>query len=126
MRTHKALLSIVMALATLASSGCAIPIHDFQYCSPVPGGLGAVCDNFLTDNQLILDQAQWLALQNQWMAAGQAVECTQSKTVGDLKAEIEKLCSVTRCSYKVQQKVNALISSLEKIETTGKKSLTLK
>lgn len=115
----------LMGLITL-SSGCAVPIKDFRYCSPVPGNLGAVCDNFLTDNQTILDQSQWLALQAEWIAAGQAIECTQSQTVGDLKKELEKLCSVTTCAYEVEQQVKQIVSSLEKIETTSQKSFTLK
>lgn len=126
MRMRTRLSFILMALTTLTASGCAIQIHDFQYCSPIPGAIGAVCDNFLTDNQLILDEAQWLALQAQWMAQGQSVECTTSQTVGDLKAEIEKLCSVTRCTYKTRQQVRQIVSRLRKIETTGEKSLTLR
>jgi hypothetical protein len=126
MRMHTARSFTLMALITLLASGCAIQIKDFQYCSPIPGNVGAVCDNFLTDNQLILDEAQWLALQAQWLADGQATECTTSQTVGDLKAAIEKLCSVTRCTYKTRQQVRQIISRLKKVQTTGAMSLTLK
>lgn len=125
MPTLKARLFILMGL-TAFTSGCAVQIRDFQFCSPVPGNLGAVCDNFLTDNQLILDEAQWVALQADWITHGQAVECTQAQVVGDLKSEIEKLCSVSSCTYETKQKVDQIISSLQKIETTGQKSLTLK
>jgi hypothetical protein len=110
----------------LLGSGCATAIKDFQYCSPIPGGLGAACDNFLTANQQILDQATWLALQANWAAQGQATECTTSQVVGDLKAEIEKLCSVTKCSYVTAAKVQVIVSGLKKIQANGERSLTLK
>ena len=95
---------------------CSIPIHDEQFCSPIPGGLGAVCDNFLTSNQLILSQDQWNALQNKWIASGQAVECTTSKTVGDIKAEIEELCSRVSCDDLTQ---TAILNGLNKIKKLG-------
>jgi len=82
---------------------CSIPIHDEQFCSPIPGGLGAVCDNFLTSNQLILSQDQWNA-------------CTTSKTVGDIKAEIEELCSRVSCDDLTQ---TAILNGLNKIKKLG-------
>jgi hypothetical protein len=82
-------------------------VKDEQFCAVVPGGLGAACDNFLTSNQLILNQAQWEALQTSWQNAGNAVECTTSSTVGDLKSEIEKLCSLTTCDYQTTLKLKA-------------------
>lgn len=110
------LLFILTALLVLVS-GCAVHVKDMQFCSPIPGNLGAVCDNFLSSNQLILDQAGWAALQAKWALAGNAVECTTSQTLGDIKSEIEKLCSVARCDYRIQQKV---IQGLNKLQALGK------
>lgn len=115
MQTLKARLSIATALLTL-SSGCAVPIHDAQFCSPLPGGLGAVCDSFLTSNQQILTQDQWVAMQISWQSQGQAIECTTSQTFADIKAELEKLCSESDCSYPVQE----AIKGFKKISTLGK------
>lgn len=126
MQTLKVRSFMMMALALLLGSGCATAIKDFQYCSPIPGQLGAACDNFLTQNQVILDQPGWLALQAQWAAAGQATECTQSQVVGDLKTEIEKLCSVTRCTYETAAKVKVILAGLKKLQANGERSLTLK
>lgn len=114
-----------MTAALLLLPSCAVTIHDFQYCSPIPGGLGAACDNFLTANQLILDEPGWEALQASWIAQGQAVECTTSTTVGDLKAELEKLCSKTRCNYETKQAVKTAVRSLEKMLATGVASRAL-
>jgi hypothetical protein len=99
---------------------CAIPIHDAKFCSPPPGEVGAVCDNFLTSDQQILNETQWGALQTQWIAAGQAIECTQSQTLGDIKEEIEQLCSMTKCDYPTQQ---AITQGLKKIQQLGKNTL---
>lgn len=115
MRTLKVLWFILMVPSLLTS--CAVAIYDEQFCSPIPGGLGAVCDNFLTSNQQILTPDEWNALQSKWVAAGEATECTESKTLGDIKAEIEELCSKTPCNYEVQQ---AITKGLEKIQSLGK------
>ena len=102
---------VMMGLLLLSS--CAVQIKDEQFCSPVPNGLGAVCDNFLTSNPLVLNQTQWEQLQLQWQNSGEATECTQSKTLGDIKEEIEKLCSMTKCDYDAKSQ---LLKGLEKIQ----------
>lgn len=117
MPTPRVLLSTITAQLLLQASSCAVVIKDAQFCSPLPGNLGAVCDNFLTSNQLILDAGEWTALQASWASLGQATECTTSQTVGDLKSELEKLCSDTSCDYPDAQKV---FKGLKKIENLGK------
>lgn len=113
--------ALCIVTAQLLLSSCAVPIKDEQFCSPLPGNLGATCDNFLTSNQIILDETGWQALQSSWLAQGQATECTTSQTLGDIKDELEKLCSRTACSYPVQQQVELFLKGLEKIESLGKK-----
>jgi hypothetical protein len=105
-----------MALLLLGNS-CAVPIHDFPACSPLPGSLGATCDNFLTSNKQILNEAQWQALIVQWQDAGQALECIPSGAYGDLKAEIEKLCSVHKCDEATKQ---VLLKGLARIQSLQK------
>lgn len=95
-------------------------IDDEQFCSPIPGALGAVCDNFLTSDQQIKTQEEWLALQAQWNASGLAVECMSSQAVGDLKREVEELCSQTQCDENTKQ---IIVSGLAKIEKLGKGSV---
>lgn len=111
----KVLLSTTTAL--LLINGCAIRVVDEQICSPIPGDLGAVCDNFLTSNQQILTQDAWVNLQATWASQGYATECTTSQTIGDIKEEIEKLCSVAKCDYDTKQKI---VTGLKKIEKLGK------
>lgn len=108
---------LFMMTAALLFTSCAVKIHDYQFCSPIPGGLGAVCDNFLTSNHEILDKAAWEIRQTEWIAAGNSVECTTSKSVGDIKGEIEKLCSVARCDRQIKAKI---MKALTKIEALGK------
>jgi hypothetical protein len=104
------------ALGLLLLNSCAVAIHDEQFCSPIPGNVGAVCDNFLTSNPLALTEQEWISLQSSWMASGQATECTTSQTVGDIKGEIEKLCYVYPCDIPTQAK---LVNGLKKIEHLG-------
>ena len=98
MQSLKVLL-FMMTAVLLLNSGCAVKINDFEMCSPIPGNLGAVCSSFLSPTNTILDQTGWLAKQTSWINSGSAVECTSSQTVVNLKAELEKLCSVAKCSY---------------------------
>lgn len=114
------MLSFILT-AQLHLSSCAVKIHDETFCSPVPGYGGAVCDNFLTSNQVILDQLQWEELQASWIGAGQSVECTSSQTVADIKGELEKLCSKTPCTYAMK----IAIKGLKKILSLGDKSHSL-
>jgi|SRR5882757_8826059 len=86
-------------LLILAVYGCAIPIRDALWCSPLPENAGVVCNSFLSKEQTILSQEQWNALTAQWNAQGSAVECTTSRSLGDIKLELEALCARTGCSY---------------------------
>lgn len=115
MQTPTVLLCILTGLLLLNS--CAVTIHDAQFCSPIPGGLGAVCDNFLSQNQKILSAEEWQALQAEWIASGQSVECTPSNTIGDVKGEIEKLCSLVKCDYQTKKKI---VSGLKKLQALGR------
>lgn len=96
-------------MGLLFTSCGGVAIKDYQFCSPIPGHLGATCDNLLTDNQVILTEMEWVFLQQKWGT----IECTQSQTVGDIKAEIEKLCSKTPCDENTKQAILGLKKILE-------------
>lgn len=113
----KVLSLMTMAVLAISTSSCAVAINDAQFCSPMPGGVGAVCDWFLSSNQQILTGPQWSTLQDKWQSSGLAVECTTSKTLGDLKKELEKLCSLAPCDYAVKQQI---VNGLNKIQALGR------
>lgn len=115
----KVLLSTMTALL-LFNTSCAVKIKDYTFCAEIPGGLGATCDNFLTANQQILTEAEWQAMKASWVASGNAVECTSSQSVGDLKAEIEKLCSKYPCNYPGAKQ---LMRALKKMHRTAQRSV---
>lgn len=108
-----------MALLPLLLDACAVHIQDETFCALVPGDYGAVCDNFLTTKPQTLTKAQWDAMQNSWNAQGYAVECTTSKAIGDIKTEIEQLCSVTRCDYEVEKKILDGLNRMQGLALTG-------
>lgn len=116
----RALLLIPVALLL---TNCAVTIHDRQFCALIPGHHGAVCDNFLSANQLVLTEAEWTALQMEWLSKGEATQCTTSSAIGDIKREIGKLCSVTACTYEMKEKVNAIITGLDRVEALTLKTL---
>lgn len=126
------LLCFTMMGALLLSS--CVHIRDRQFCSPIPQppGVndpsfpGATCDNFLTSNQQILTQAQWAALVAKWQSQGLALECTTSDVVGELKKEIEQLCSRTSCTYDAAQAQALVKQVLEKMIATAEWSRSLR
>jgi hypothetical protein len=89
-------------------------------CSPLPGDLGATCDQFLVSNPLTLTSGEWTELQAEWNERGLAVECTTSRSIGNLKREVEQLCSVASCDYETEQKI---LAGLKKLEALGKPKL---
>lgn len=96
-------------MTVLSLFSCGTQISDMVFCDEVPGNDGAVCDGFLKSNPETLTQADWVARKAQWNAAGSAVACTQSVTVGAIKEELEKLCSETPwyapCVYAAQGQI---------------------
>lgn len=119
--TLKVRLCMMMAaLMLLANCQADLPvtINDYEFCSPPPPfNMGAACDNFLTANARFLSEEQWMQWQNDLVTAGKAVECTSSDNIANIKAEIEKLCSVANCDYPTLQKI---LKGLSKIEVLGK------
>lgn len=107
---------LLMMMALLLLNNCSVKIKDDTFCDLIPGDRGAVCDNFLTKHPQTLNQAQWIALQNRWNAEGNAVACTTSGYEGDLKAEIEKLCSQAKCDYQTKM---LFINGLTRMEKTA-------
>ena len=93
-------------------SNCSVKINDFTACALIPDNAGAVCDSFLESNPQMLDEDQWQALQMQWLSQGWATECTTSQAIVDIKQELEKLCSVTRCTYEETK----ILQDLERLE----------
>ena len=121
-----------MMMVALLLSSCATTIKDHTFCGLVPSvdsngvihpaGGGANCDNFLTSHQQILSELEWQTMMSTWEQAGSVVECTVSDSVGDLKAEIEQLCSKTKCDY---QTVQAIYAALDKMIAVKKSTLLM-
>jgi hypothetical protein len=119
---------MMMALSLLLCSGCDdVDVADFQGCSPIPNTVtdsppdfGAACDNFLTSNQLILTHVQWVATQASWIKAGSGVECVPTSAIANLKKEVEKLCSVAKCTYTQKAILMAGLDRLAATATTAK------
>lgn len=87
-------------LIALLLSGCAqLTIKDFTACSD-GGASGAVCDNYLTNHQVILDKTEWAALRFGWL-------CVSPGDYGNIKTELEQACSIAKCSYEQQESMEA-------------------
>lgn len=114
-------------MALLSLSSCAhitIPetVKNAEWCHPfknqVGQDIGASCDYFLTSKPELLNADQWAKKQSDWMASGGVTEVTTSKTMIDLKVFVEDTCSQIQCDEKTK---NAIIASLDKVSSLGKK-----
>ncbi len=83
-------------------------------CSPIPGGLGADCDDFFNSNPQSLNEDQWLQQIIVWQNDGQALECTTSGAVANIKAEVEKLCSASPCDQNTTQARQVILNGLNR------------
>lgn len=120
-------------MVTLLLSSCqTVAVKDEQFCAVIPkflpgdlpgvptGSDGCACDYMLTSHQEILSETDCQALKNSWMTGGQAVMITPSGTLGDIKGELEKLCSRTRCSYTLRKAIagmNRIVKQAQVIPT---------
>ena len=100
---------ILISITLLLFSSCApIPIKDFEVCAD-GGDFGATCAHFLTTETRDMDKQTW-------DAARVGELCISGDAYGQIKAEIEQLCSVTnRCSYEQIQMVNQFAQRIEMI-----------
>lgn len=119
-------------LLSLLLSACATTINDFQACALIPSlasngqiipwGGGAVCDNFLTSQPVTLSQAAW---ESQTMAqenSGLAIEVITSDALGNLKKEVELLCSNTKCDYKTKAAAATIAANIDRLKALGDKA----
>ncbi len=111
------LLFMMMAVLLLLPS-CTVQIKNFQSCSPYPDASGATCDDFLDSNQQNLTELQW----SDWQVQNAPIDCVTSSVIGDLKAEIEKLCSLTPCSKETKEAVDLAIKGLDRMIEAGRLS----
>ena len=109
-------------MGVLPLVNCAVQNHDSTWCSPIPNADGQIdqnslvaCDNFLSSNPQLLTPQQWTAMTSGWISQGQAVECTNSQTLGDVKTALEELCGKTSCSYDAQKKALEGLAKLQKL-----------
>lgn len=105
--------------ALMLLSGCAVDISNFTACALVPNNGGAICDDFLQSDQKILTQEEWELKEADWNSQGQAVECTTSDAIGNIKAELEKLCSRYPCNESVKKS----LESIERLQDLGTEAL---
>lgn len=114
-----------MMMGALLLSSCATVIHDFPVCAPYPDSpyeeLGASCDSFLAHSPESLTKTQWRARQAEWIKKGWAIEVTHSQAIAWNKAELEKLCSVSKCTMAQQKQIAKLWGNLDRAERLGKR-----
>lgn len=102
---HLYKLSLTFYCLGMLTSCSSLTIHDFRACAIAPGQSGAVCDQYLVNHQVILDQPEWLALSEGWIAI----------SPGDfvnLKVELEDACNKLSCSYEQLQAIESFFKKM--------------
>lgn len=96
---------------TLLLSGCGrVQIKNHEWCADI-GTQGATCAETLSTDTRDIPKEQW---DNERF--GQL--CTTVDTFTDIKAVIEKLCSVSgRCDYETKQKIRAFFERTDVLVT---------
>jgi hypothetical protein len=90
--TKKLLNYMVNLLILISLMGCGqVQIHD-EVIYGNKGMLGGVSFHLLTSGQENLDFATWMKI-----LRSKPLICTSVKSFGDVKIEIEQLCSVCNC-----------------------------
>ena len=103
----------VMAGLILLLSCQNVVIKDSEWCGSL-GASGAACFHTLTPAYEILDLQQFAS---RWTDLKNPLVCTDSSTLADWKADIEKLCSYDQnCTPEVQAQVNLFYDKLEAAE----------
>lgn len=106
-------------------NNCATTIHDFTSCAEYPGGnIGARCTDFLTHTNVSLDNTAWQNMKAQWNKDGDAVECTRSSSLAQIKGEIEKMCGQVTCDQRAQQMVEEGLDRMGELATSVLKNPT--
>lgn len=92
-----------------------------------PWGGGAVCDNFLTSQPVTLSQDAWEAQLLAQINQGIAPEVIPATALGNLKKEVEALCSDSTdgCSYSTSQKTATIAANIGRLQSLGDKAKSL-
>lgn len=88
-----------------------VPVYDSEVCGDL-GTAGASCFHTLTTDARDIKKADW-----DQERFGQL--CITSQTFADIKASIEKLCSVSttvRCSYEVKHMLESLQKKIDSVK----------
>lgn len=103
----------ILATLTVALqlASCAVPIKDEKFYVDA-GESGAVTLNFLSPGSEIIQKPDWDAIR-------EGMYCMSYDAIGDFKGEIEKLCSIARCSYQVKKQFTALFRRIDRAQRTA-------
>jgi hypothetical protein len=97
-------------MALVASSCTTVKIQDHEFCADM-GSLGATCAYMFTD------QVRDIPF-HQWEDERYGKVCESGDAIADLKAALEKLCSLTNsCTYETQKKIRDFFDKIEKIRS---------
>jgi hypothetical protein len=99
-------------MATSLVSGCAVQIKD-EPLYVDEGALGAVEVHLFTPGSTDISESQWAALRF-------GMVCMSAQSFGDIKLEIESLCSKASCDEQTTQAMQNIIQILERVQIVSR------
>lgn len=112
MITKKRLASLCIMMVTLSLSACGhVAIKDFEICSDI-GEQGATCDYFLPPAEPHDFE------KNEWDDKRFGQFCISSDAFGDIKRELEELCSTHQvtCDYETRKAMRDFFAKIERMK----------
>lgn len=100
------LLPILMAAALLNS--CAVPIKEEDFYTD-KGPDGAVETHFFSTDITDIGKSAWDSMR-------EGMVCESAQAIADIKGEIEKLCTKTKCSEETTQALKQTVRALRLAE----------
>lgn len=119
---------VTLYLSFFALASCAVTIPNLEGCSGVNGfaGVGALCQNTLSDHHRDLTVEQWLdflyarpddeSTKDVDEAKGPAV-CFSSVDMQKQKTAMEQLCVKAKCTYEQKKVIRELLGRMESLQT---------
>lgn len=106
----------LMGLALLGTCSCATAIKEESFYTDA-GDDGAILSHFYSTDSSVIGKAAWDALRP-------GFTCMSPDTFGDIKSEIEKLCSKTPCSEQQQKELTHMLNFLDLIRVIQKTAVS--
>lgn len=102
-----------MALLSLAICSCAVEVKEETFYTDA-GDNGAIISHFYSSDSSVMGKAAWDSVR-------EGMTCMGPQAIGDIKSEIEDLCSKQSCDEATQGRIREIWSHWSSAQSMVKK-----